>query len=549
MKKGPMLKWLIRFLKPFWFKMTLAILLGIISNLSVVLIPLIGIQQLLLILQGNHDTLSQAFWQLLSCGIIRGLARYGEQYLNHDIAFRLLASVRNQIFDTLRKLGPAKLSGKKSGELVTAITSDVEALEVFFAHTVSPIFIAFGTTTATVLYLATFDWRLALILLAGQISVGVVVPILSYRNYEKVGAVYAEHFAALNQQILENITSLQDISQFDLTEKRLQQMWQLGQTLNSQYQKKMNQNSFLQITSEAILLLTAVLMIGIGASTGSSAETLATSTILALSSFGSVFALNGLGNALLTTFASANRLFTLVTEKPPVIFRGEKTALSAPETATVTDLLFHYPTSMTPTLYHLSLDLKRNQIIGIGGKSGSGKSSLFKLLMRYYEPDQGNIAIAQDDLSIFSEQALHEMEGMMAQTTFIFEGTIAWNIALSDKNVDLTTIQQVAEKASIHDWILSLPEGYQTKIGTKNRLVSDGERQRLGLARLFFHNSPIFLLDEPTSNLDYLNEQAILQTIKKESTNKLTLLISHRASTLEIADRKYRMTNGHLSEY
>ncbi|ECB9703655.1 ABC transporter ATP-binding protein [Listeria monocytogenes] len=545
MSEWTVIRWLLKFVKPLRRKMILAILLGIISNLSVILISLIGAYGILAVILAQPLNPYKWLFVMVGCGVLRGVARYLEQYLNHDIAFRLLAIIRERIFSTLRKLGPARLSGKKSGDLITAITSDVEALEVFFAHTISPVFIALGTTIATVGFLGMYDTGLALILLLGQILVGVVLPMISYKRNKKIGTAYQTEFVGLNQAVMENIASLQDIFQFKLGEARLANLTDRGEKLNKQYQKRLHQGSELQILGEWVLIGTATLILVLGSFWQLPLETILIGTVLSLSSFGSVLALNALGTALLTTFASGKRLYALTEEKPVVTFNGPL-ELTDFERAELNKVCFSHDGKQA-ILSELSLDLPKGKWLGIGGESGSGKSTLVKLLMRYWDPD-GEVNLNNQPLPKITESSLHQIEGVMEQSTFLFEDTIGNNIRLGKKAATLDEVKEAARKAAIDKWIETLPEGYDTKIGGQARNLSDGERQRIGLARLFLHDAPLLLLDEPTSNLDYINEQAILNTLRSEIQDKTVLVISHRKTTLDLAEEQWLLENGVLKQ-
>ncbi|HAA6315472.1 TPA_asm: ABC transporter ATP-binding protein [Listeria monocytogenes] len=545
MSEWTVIRWLLKFVKPLRGKMILAILLGIISNLSVILISLIGAYGILAVILAQPLNPYKWLFVMVGCGVLRGVARYLEQYLNHDIAFRLLAIIRERIFSTLRKLGPARLSGKKSGDLITAITSDVEALEVFFAHTISPVFIALGTTIATVGFLGMYDTGLAIILLLGQILVGVVLPMISYKRNKKIGTAYQTEFVGLNQAVMENIASLQDIFQFKLGEARLANLTDRGEKLNKQYQKRLRQGSELQILGEWVLIGTATLILVLGSFWQLPFETILIGTVLSLSSFGSVLALNALGTALLTTFASGKRLYALTEEKPVVTFNGPL-ELTDFESAELNKVCFSHD-GKKAILNELSLDLPKGKWLGIGGESGSGKSTLVKLLMRYWDPD-GEVNLNNQPLPKITESSLHQIEGVMEQSTFLFEDTIGNNIRLGKKAATLDEVKEAARKAAIDKWIETLPEGYDTKIGGQARNLSDGERQRIGLARLFLHDAPLLLLDEPTSNLDYINEQAILNTLRSEIQDKTVLVISHRKTTLDLAEEQWLLENGVLKQ-
>ncbi|MGY3779383.1 amino acid ABC transporter ATP-binding/permease protein [Isobaculum melis] len=548
MNKWRLLTWLLGFVKPLKGKMVVAILLGIVSNLAIVAIPVIGFQQVILYLNGGTIQVGPVIFLLVGLGILRGIARYGEQYCNHDIAFRLLALLRQKMFHQLRLLGPAKLAGVKSGDFITTITSDVEALEVFFAHSVSPFFIFLGTTLATVGFLATQAWQLALVLVLALLIVGLLIPLMSYRRYEQVAAVHQQQFVALNQQAMESITSLSNIEQFHLGEAKLQEMHQTGEALNRSYGQKLRQGTQLLVSNEMLLTLTALLIFLIGSLFQVNGELIGLGVILSLSAFGPAFALSGLGNALLTTFASGERIYQLFQEEPQVLFptQSEK-EVSTLEQVTFEQVDFTYPDSDKTILSNIDLLIPQGKTIGISGPSGIGKSTLIKLCMRYWDPKSGKIMLNQKELKRFSEESIHRLEGFFEQTTFLFEDTVENNIRIGKEKASMEEIQQAAKKVAIHPWIESLPEGYQSKIGGLERQVSDGERQRIGLARLFLQNAPLLLLDEPTSNLDFLNELAILESFKVLQ-DKAILVVSHRETTLSIADESFELVEGKLNK-
>lgn len=534
-KNRQVINWLLSFVKPLSLKMSGAVLLGIISNLSVIGITFLGLKEMFAILSGDATSVMKTFWLLILCGVIRGIARYTEQYLNHDIAFSLLANVRSSIFKVLRKLGPAKLSGKNSGDMITAITTDVEALEVFFAHTISPVFIAIGTSLVLVSYLLTNHLYLGLILLLGHLFVGIFVPVVSYKQHEKTGSVYQDTFVLLNQQVIENVDSIRDINQFSLEEEKLTRLHEAGENLNQEYQKKLKQSSKIQILSEFGVIGTTIIMILVGTQLDLSVSQQVTTSIITLSSFGSVLALSGLGSALLSTFASGKRLFALVNEEPNVVFNSNKQQdKNEFNDLVIENLSFSYGNKQI--LDNLTINLEKGTTLGIGGESGKGKSTLLKLLMRYFDPNQGRILFDKTNLKDYSETELHSLESVMEQKTFIFADTIKNNISLKNEEISQEDIEKAAEAASLSEWIESLPDKYETKIGGQYRGVSDGEKQRIGLARVFLHDAPLLLLDEPTSSLDYLNEQNILHTIERISEGKTTIVVSHRESTLNIAD-------------
>ncbi|MHC5248313.1 amino acid ABC transporter ATP-binding/permease protein [Enterococcus sp. LJL90] len=535
-----LIRWLLAFVKPLRWLMAGAVTLGIISNIVVIIIPVLAAVTAFQIFSGMTVNLTAIMIVLICCGVIRGVARYCEQYLNHNIAFRLLAIIREKIFAQLRLLGPARLGGKKSGDLITAITTDVEALEVFFAHTVSPVLIACGTTILTVGFLARYHLGLALILLAGQLIVGVLLPFFSYRKHQQIGDNYQKDFVALNQAVMEDIASLQDIDQYNLQTEKLFELHQKGTNLNQQYRLRLQQGSVLRIAGEVTLIATSVIILVLAAFWQLPMETIIVAPILSLSGFGSVLALNGLGNDLLMTFASGRRIYALMQEIPAVTF-GKTNETFALDKVSLQDVAFSYEQGK-PILEKINFTLEAGEWLGIGGESGSGKSTLVKLLMRYWNPESGQININQNNLSELSEEALHQLEGLMEQQTFIFETTLLENIRLGNAAISHAAVLKAAEEAEIAEWINSLPNGLQTVVGGQARSLSDGERQRIGIARMLAYDAPLLLLDEPTSNLDYLNERSILSTLTKKIHGKTVLLISHRPTTLAITQKQLHVT-------
>lgn len=533
-----MLKWLISFVWPQKYKMLLAIFFGVISNFTVLLIPVIGTVGLLqLWLEPKTDFLPY-FGAILLCGLIRGLARYAEQYLNHDLAFSLLAQVRQQIFSKVRTLQAQILVKKDSGDLLAALTSDVEALEVFFAHTLSPCAIYLVSLGLNFWCLAQFNLRAAWLVLLAQVVVGCGLPALSWWKNQHLGKNLQNNLAQLNQALIVSCDSLTDTKQYGLMSKQLTTLKHFGQKYNASHFKQIKLENLLAYVGEVILILTSVTILALGIEQQQAPTLVAVSTIFSLSCFGPALALNNLGAGLLAPLGSAKRLYALLKQTPSVTFKPTS-ALINPQVLQLTDVCFGY-TSSKIILEQLNLQLQTGEIIGLGGKSGSGKTTLLNLLKRYYDPSSGKIAYEATDLKDLSEENLRKLQGIMQQDTFIFTGTIAQNIALAKPKATLAEIKQAAQKANLASFIAQLPDGYATLIGPNaTKQLSDGQRQRLGLARLFLKDAPFWLLDEPTSRLDYLNEREIMQNLRQNTANKAVLLISHRATTLQNADVCY----------
>lgn len=533
--KFQVIRWLLSYVKLLRGKMLTAILLGSLSFLVVISIPVIGTLGFLRLLENPNLNLTPYIVAMIVCGLSRGLFRYAEQYLNHEIAFRLLAHVRDHVFGVLRKLAPAKLQNKKSGDLIAIITSDVEALEVFFAHTVSPVGIALIVNSLATVFISLIDWRLGILALAAYLIIGVLIPYLNYRQHQQLGDNYKARFADLNQTVVEQLGAVKEVKQYQLTNEMLSELKTAGKSVNNSQTQMMKQGIRIQNLSEVIILFFSIMMLMFSFSLQLSFHDITLATITMMSTFGPVLALSGLGNGLLTTFASGERIYQLVNEVPatPDILNKQELAFDGAEFSNVN---FTYPTSTKATLTDFSLTVPKTGILGIQGPSGVGKSTFLKLLMRFWQADSGDIRLSDLPIDEINTESLRSQQGYMEQETFLFKTSVAENINLSHQTSEAELLTAI-EKASLSEWLAELPDGLDTIIGGKGRQVSDGERQRLGLARLFLHDAPLMLLDEPTSNLDYLNEKIILQALTKEQATKAIVLVSHRDTTLTIADK------------
>ena len=480
--------------------------------------------------------------------MLRGILRYGEQACNHTIAFRLLALIRSQVFSALRKLAPAKLEGADKGNLITLITSDIELLEVFYAHTISPILIALFMSLFMTLWIGRFHPLLGVIALAAYAAVGIAVPIYIHRKSQGLGTQLRRQSGSLSSSVLETMRGLSEVLQFDVGKQRLADLDQRTEVLakHELTMKILNGKNIaltqtLVLLFDSLLLIAASLLVHTGRLDFSSAVL---AFVGLMSSFGPVIALANLGSTLQNTLASGNRVLDLleetpvvdeITGRPQIDFTGAKAE----------NLSFSY--GEEEILSDLSLDIPQGQITGIVGRSGSGKSTFLKLLMRFWEVRQGTCMLSGTSISDINTVNLRELESYVTQETHLFHDTIANNLRIAKQDATLEEIQEACRKASIHDWILTLPQGYNTPVGELGDTLSGGERQRLGLARAFLHSAPLILLDEPTSNLDSLNEAIILHALQKETQDRTVVLVSHRASTMRIADQVIPVENGRRS--
>lgn len=540
---------LIGMVRPLLGYMLLAITLGLIGHLLASFITIFAGYAALKV-WGFPIAHSFAFFFvcMVVFAIARGFARYTEQSCNHYIAFKLLALIRAKAFAALRRLCPAKLEGRDKGDLISVITSDIELLEVFYAHTISPIAIATIYSVILSLFIGHIHWGLGLLALAAYVTVGVIVPVIASKTSGDLGLEFRNQSGSLSAFVLDSLRGLPETMQYGNGKKRMQQMNERTDRMND-CQEKMKRVTGLNmaVTNTAILVFDFLMLLsasylykeGIIAFDG-----IVIATLALMSSFGPVVALANLGTTLQNTFASGNRVLDILEEEPQVaeITGADQTSYGQ---VTIEDVIFAY--EKETILDGVSLDVPKQGILGIVGKSGSGKSTLLKLLMRFWDVDSGKLAIADREIGKINTEDLRRMQDYMIQETHLFCDSIAENIRIAKLDATREEIEEACKKASIHDFILSLPQGYDTPVGELGDTLSGGERQRIGLARAFLHDAPMMLLDEPTSNLDSLNESVILRSLREERGDKLILLVSHRDSAMRIADQVYQMKEGRVS--
>ena len=496
---------------------------------------------------------------MIVIAVLRGILHYVEQYCNHFIAFKLLAIIRHKVFASLRKLCPAKLEGRDKGNLISIITTDIELLEVFYAHTISPIAIATLTSIIMVIFIGRYHWLAGLLALAAYLIVGVAIPMWNGKRGSQKGMEFRTSFGELNSFVLDSLRGLDETIQYGQGEKRKKQM--TGQSKNlAEMQESLSkmEGSQRSFTNMVILLASfgmLALTIWLYAKGEMGFEGILTCTIAMMGSFGPVVALSSLSNNLNQTLASGERVLSLLEETPLVeeIPGDVETEESTDHTFTgakAENVTFAYKVSETETdtiLDHYSLTLQPGQITGIHGASGSGKSTLLKLLMRFWDVQEGSVSVDGADVRKIPTKHLRDMESYVTQETHLFHDSIANNIAIAKPGATREEIMEAAKKASIHDFIMTLPKGYDTEVGELGDTLSGGEKQRIGIARAFLHDAEMILLDEPTSNLDSLNEGIILKLLKESAEKKTVVLVSHRVSTMNVADVVYEMENGRIS--
>ena len=479
---------------------------------------------------------------------MRGLLRYGEQACNHFIAFKLLALIRDKVFCALRRLCPAKLEGKEKGSLISVITSDIELLEVFYAHTISPALIALLFCTGICLFLGSYHPVLGILAFASFLIVGVFIPMAVSKLNGWAGMRFRTMSGDLSSFVLDSLRGLPEILQYHAGDRRRKEMNERTEALSAEegQMKKLSgwntavTNSVIWV-ADLVMLFTSAWLFQRGIV---EFEGVVIPTVTLMSSFGPVVALAASGSTLQNTFAAGNRVLDILEETPVTEeIQGKETVEFTG--AKAEKVSFSYGNE--EILHEVSLEIPKNKIIGIQGKSGSGKSTLLKLFMRFWQAREGEIEISGHSVNEVNTTNLRDMESFMTQETHLFYDSIASNLRIAKPEASMEELENACRKASVHDFIMSLPKGYETPVGELGDTLSGGERQRLGLARAFLHDAPFMLLDEPTSNLDSLNEAVILKSLHKERKGKTVILVSHRKSTMGITDKIYSVEHGRMS--
>ncbi|MEG0527185.1 MAG: ABC transporter ATP-binding protein [Longicatena sp.] len=531
--------------KPLAFPMLVAVVLGVVGFLCAIFIPYFCALLISHIaIRANNFPIQIFFVMLVVLAVLRGVLHYGEQACNHYIAFKLLALIRDKVFKTLRRLAPAKLEGRDAGDLIYLITSDIEALEVFYAHTISPILIAIITSIILLFQFYSMHPIFLIIALVAYIFTGVCIPYVITRIGKEDGKIAKESFGDMSSYTLESLRNLQDILQYKNGDIRLSQMQQKSARVN-EHQKKLKEHegTSSSLGTFAVMIFSLVMFVSgsILYIQGSvSFTTVCMSTVLMLSSFGPVLSLSSLSNHLLLTMASARRVLGLLSEKESVedIQGKEETVF---EDLCVDGVHFAYEDEKI--LQDINYEFKKGEITGILGKSGSGKSTLLKLMMRFFHNDEGTIKIGDKSLQQINTTNLRDMQSYVTQDTVLFQDTIFNNVHIANLQASVINVEKACKQANIHDFIMSLPKEYATPVSELGDSLSGGEKQRIALARAFLHNANCILLDEPTSNLDALNEAMILRSLQQQK-DKTIVLVSHRPGTLKIANRILSLENG-----
>ena len=534
------------------YVMVLAVIngsIGFIAAMGVTVFGALGVAKAL----GEAIALSYGWIAGLAigCGVVRGGLRYLEQYSNHYIAFKLLARLRDKIFGALRVLCPAKLESKQKGNIIAMITSDIETLEVFYAHTVSPVCIAILVSEAVFLFVGLFSsWYLALIALCGYLVIGIAVPLVSSAKLKESGVTYRREFASFNAYFLDSIKGIRDIVLNNAEERRRAEVDRRSDVLLRETRRMKHDIAAAGAATELLVSLFVLLALAAGIllvrADSLSPGRMIVGLTAVFGSFGPVIAVSALPGNLTQTFASGDRVLSLLEEKPAVerVKDGKKIRY---ERLDVRDLTFGYEKG-EPVLQGVNMRAGKGEIVGIVGKSGCGKSTLLKLLLRFWEKEGGNIEYNGVDVDEIDADNLLDNVTMVSQTTYLFDESIEDNLRIAKPDATQAELEAACKMASVHDFIMTLPDGYKTQVGAMGDNLSAGEKQRIGLARAFLKGSGLILLDEPTSNVDSINEGMILKSLADQKSKKSILLVSHRESTMAIADRVYRVDAGKMQE-
>lgn len=535
---------LIGLVRPMLGFMLLAIAMGLLGNLCATFITVFGGYAILNVLHPEWSMpLGWLFAAVLLFALARGFLRYAEQSCNHFIAFKLLALIRDKVFGALRRLCPAKLEGKDKGDLISVITSDIELLEVFYAHTISPICIAFLFCLMMVLFIGRIHTALGVLALSAYAVVGIVIPLVTSKRSGDDGIQFRSSAGKLSAFVLDSLRGLPETVQYGQGRKRLAEMDAQTDAL-SQTEAHMKRTAGKNTAAvNTTILLFDLAMLFLSAKLAGFEGCLIASLAM-MSSFGPVVSLAALGATLQNTFAAGNRVLDILDETPV-----------APDVAGKANVEFHGAAAENVSfsyggeqiLEDLSLNIPEGKVIGITGRSGSGKSTLLKLFMRFWPVTEGKVTVSGKSVDEINTENLRDMESFVTQQTHLFHDSIRKNLCIAKLDATEEEIIAACKKASVHDFIMGLPKGYDTEVGELGDTLSGGERQRLGLARAFLHNAPFLLLDEPTSNLDSLNEAVILKALQTECQDKTVILVSHRKSTMGIADTVYSVERGRLS--
>lgn len=541
---------LIKILKPLVPVMMITISFGVLGFLAAIAITTFGAVAMGDIIGLDMGyTFKNAVKIIIVCAVLRGILRYIEQYSGHYIAFKILAILRDKVYKALRKLAPAKLESKEKGNLISVITSDIELLEVFYAHTIAPIVIAIITSSIIALFLYNINPYFGIIGLVFYVIVGYIIPVLSSKLGSEAGLDYRNEFGQANSFLLDSLRGIKEILLFGQGDNRLNSINKNSDKLNEKMKVIKSHEGLIRALTDITIMIAILITLYVGVELFKADIINLGQVIVALvllsSSFGPTVALSNLSNNLMHTFACAQRLFDILDEVPAVEEVSGNCDLEMNNT-NINDLEFKYADRDEVLLKDVNLNIKKGDKVAIIGESGCGKSTLLKLMMRFWDVENGSIEIDNKNIKTIPTKALRKSQSLVSQETFLFNDTIINNLKIGKKDATIEEVISACKKASVHEFIETLPNGYETNVGEIGSNLSSGEKQRLGIARAFLHNPQVLILDEPTSNLDTLNEAQILKSIKEESDDKTIIMVSHRKSSTSICDKKVYVKNNTL---
>ena len=483
------------------------------------------------------------------CGVLRGPLRYGEQMCNHYLAFKLLALVRDRVFGALRRLAPAKLEGRDKGDLVSLVTADIELLEVFYAHTLSPVLIALLVSAGMVAFLGSISGAFGWLALASYLVVGVALPWIGSKASGQAGRQLREGIAGMNAFVLDSLRGLRETLQFGRASERAAQLTERMDAHEAVERAQKGRTALFGAAINGVVFALDVAMILVAGGLVFAGQLPAGAALVAIaafvSSFGPVIAVANLGTTLQQTFASGARVLELLREEPQTQEVTDGVDLAAFTGAGAQGVDFSY--GSVPVLHDVSLTVEPGSVVQIAGRSGSGKSTLCKLFLRFWDTTRGIVELSGEDICQINTASLRANESCMTQDTHLFVGTLAENILIAKPDATQEELLAACEKAALTDFLARLPQGLNTTVGELGDTLSGGERQRIGLARMFLHEAPLMLLDEPTSNLDSLNEAAVLKALRSGKGDRTVILVSHRPSTAALADKVITVEHGRVS--
>lgn len=556
---------MIGLVRPLAPHLALAVALGTAGSLAATFVAAFGAYGIMAAVgQGAGLSVAAACVLTVACGVLRGPLHYGEQLANHYIAFRLLALIRDHVFAALRRLAPAKLEGRDRGDLISLVTADIELLEVFYAHTISPIAIAIASSAIMLAFIGAHSLPLAAIALAGYLVLGAIMPIASSKLCGNAGRASRDAAGSISAYVLDGLRGLAETVQFAGVSKRSAGLAAQTDAMGSTDRSLHVRSAAVEGLADTMVLLTSLAMIatslGLYAAGDLSFSSAFICSFACLSSFGPVLAVCRLGTSLQATLASGARVLDLLDEEPQTVdvLDGADASFDGAACEHVT---FSYGADNASgsgssaaalstddrILDDVSIAFEPGEMVCVTGRSGSGKSTLLKLLMRFWDPTSGAVKMSGRDLRGVNTSSLRSSIGYMTQDTHLFVGTIGDNLRIAREDATDAELDSACEAAALSSLIARLPQGYDTPVAELGDSLSGGERQRIGLARIFLHDAPFVLLDEPTSNLDALNEAAVMRAIDRRRAGKTVVLVSHRASTCAFADRFYSVEHGRIS--